>query len=340
MHESAEIEKAVEILRSGGLVAFATETVYGLGADATNARAIGKIFSVKGRPPTNPLIVHVADISVAKRYVTTWPESAERLAAAFWPGPLTMVLPKSQTIVPAVTAGLPTVAIRCPDHPIALALLKKFAGPIAAPSANRSNRISPTTADHVRRELGNDVDLILDGGDCRVGIESTVVDLTSSRPAILRPGAIGRERLEQLLGPIDVASTTDHSAPAASPGQLPVHYAPNAPAFRFTNSDLGRLQNLLSSRLGRSNVFLIIERTELAAQLRQRTDSGTIIEMPASADDYARRLYAALREADDRRPDAIWVQQPPDQTQWDAVKDRLSRATRPASQSPLFGSEP
>src|SRR5271170_4403605 len=175
MHDTAEIERAVEILRSGGLVAFATETVYGLGADATNARAVAKIFSIKGRPTTNPLIVHVADVSVAKRYVTAWPESAERLARAFWPGPLTMVLPKSEAIVPAVTAGLPTVAIRCPDHPIALALLKKFSGPIAAPSANRSNRISPTTADHVRREFGNDVDLILDGGDCRVGIESTVV---------------------------------------------------------------------------------------------------------------------------------------------------------------------
>jgi L-threonylcarbamoyladenylate synthase len=330
----AEIERAVEILRSGGLVAFATETVYGLGADATNARAVGKIFSVKGRPATNPLIVHVADISVARRYVTAWPESAELLARAFWPGPLTMVLPKSEMIVPSVTAGLPTVAIRCPDHPVALDLLKKFSGPIAAPSANRSNRISPTTAQHVRRELGNDVDLILDGGDCRVGIESTVVDLTSSRPAILRPGAIDRERLEQLLGPVDFIPAADNSGPAASPGRLPVHYAPTAPAFRFTNSDLGRLQYLLSSQLGKSTVFLIIEGTRLAAQFRQWTNSATIIEMPASADDYARRLYAAFHEADDRRPDAIWVQLPPDQTQWNAVRDRLCRATRPASEAP------
>jgi L-threonylcarbamoyladenylate synthase len=335
MRGQTEIQRAVEILRSGGLVAFATETVYGLGADATNANAVGKIFSVKGRPATNPLIVHVADVSIAKRYVTAWPESAQRLAQAFWPGPLTMVLPKSQAIVPAVTAGLATVAIRCPDHPIALELLKQFSGPIAAPSANRSNRISPTTADHVRRELGDDVDLILDGGGCRVGIESTVVDLTSSRPAILRPGAVGRERLEQLLGPVDFAPPTDHSGPAASPGRLPVHYAPITPAFRFSKSDLERLQNLSPSQLGRSTVFLIIEGTELAGQLRQWANSGTIIEMPASADDYARRLYAAFHEADDRRPDAIWVQQPPDQTQWDAVKDRLSRATRPASEALL-----
>ena len=336
MHGQTEIERAVEILRSGGLVAFATETVYGLGADAANARAVAKIFSVKGRPPTNPLIVHVADVSVAKRYVTAWPDSAERLARALWPGPITLVLPKSEQIVPAVTAGLPTVAIRCPDHPVAMELLKKFAGPVAAPSANRSNRISPTTARHVRQELGDEVDLILDGGDCRVGIESTVVDLTSSRPTILRPGAIGRERLEQLLGPIDIAPATDHSGPAISPGRHPVHYAPTAPAFRFTKSDLDLLQNLFSSQLGRSTVFLIIDGTELAGQVRERTNSATIIEMPASADDYARRLYAALHEADDRRPDMIWVQQPPDQTQWDAVTDRVCRATQPASQAPLI----
>jgi L-threonylcarbamoyladenylate synthase len=333
MHGQSEIERAVEILRSGGVVAFATETVYGLGADATNARAVGKIFSVKRRPATNPLIVHVADVSVAKRYVTAWPESAGRLARAFWPGPLTMVLPKSEQIVPEVTAGLATVAIRCPDHPLALELLNKFAGPIAAPSANRSNRVSPTTAAHVRRELGNEVDLILDGGDCHVGIESTVVDLTSSRPAILRPGAVGRERLEPFLGPIDFAPADDHSGPAISPGRLPVHYAPAAPAFRFSKSDLGRLKNLSSSQLGRSTVFLIIDGTELAGQLRQWTSSGTIIAMPASADDYARRLYAAFHEADDRRPDVIWVQQPPDESQWDAVRDRLFRATRPASQA-------
>ena len=335
MHGSAEIERAVEILRSGGVVAFATETVYGLGADATNAAAVGKIFALKGRPLANPLIVHVADVSVAKHYVTAWPESAERLARDFWPGPLTMVLPKSDQIVPAVTAGLPTVAIRCPDHPVALELLQKFSGPVAAPSANRANRLSPTTADHVRREFGHKVDLVLDGGDCSVGIESTVVDLSSPRPAILRPGAISRERLEQLLGPIDYNTSAHPSQPALSPGQQPIHYAPASPAFRFTESDLGLLENLFSARLGRSIVFLIIGGTELAGHLREMSrrdssNSAAIIEMPASADDYARRLYAALHEADDRRPDAIWVQQPPDAAQWDAVRDRISRATLPA----------
>ncbi len=336
MHDQTEIERAAEILWAGGLVAFPTETVYGLGADATNASAVDRIFSVKGRPATNPLIVHVADVSVAKRYVAAWPESAQRLARALWPGPITLVLPKSAAIVPAVTAGLATVAIRCPDHPIALELLQKFSGPVAAPSANRSNRVSPTTAEHVRRELGNEVDLILDGGQCRVGIESTVVDLTSSHPAILRPGAVGRERLEQLLGPIDFTPAADQSGPAVSPGRLPVHYAPATPAFRFSKSDLALLQNLSSSRLGRSIVFLIIRGTELAGQLPRWADSATIMEMPASADDYARRLYAAFHEADELRPDVIWVQLPPDQPHWDAVRDRVCRATRPASQAPLI----
>jgi L-threonylcarbamoyladenylate synthase len=334
MPDQAEIDKAAEILRRGGLVAFATETVYGLGADATNPTAVAKIFSVKGRPPTNPLIVHVADLSIAKEFVRAWPESAQRLAQSFWPGPLTFVLPKAESIVPAVTAGLPTVAIRCPAHPVALDLLRKFAGPVAAPSANRSNRVSPTTAEHVRRDLANDVDLILDGGPCHVGIESTVIDLTTDRPAILRPGAITLAQLQQIVGPIASPPATDPSAPTASPGQLPVHYAPRTPAFRFDRADLPHLQNLFITRLGRSPLFLLIHGTELARDVRLWADSGKIIEMPASAEDYARRLYAAFHEADDRRPDVIWVQQPPDQPQWDALADRIHRATRPASDCP------
>jgi L-threonylcarbamoyladenylate synthase len=331
-----QIERAIEILRAGGLVAFATETVYGLGADATNSQAIGKIFSIKGRPPTNPLIVHVADVSVAKKYVAAWPESADRLARMFWPGPLTLVLPKSEKIVPAVTAGLPTVGIRCPDHPLALALLRGFAGPVAAPSANRSNRLSPTTADHVRRELGDQIDLILDGGDCRVGIESTVVDLTSARPAILRPGGISRLQLEKILGSIDYNAADDSNTPAPSPGRQPVHYAPTAPAYRFDPSEFDRLEDLFSKRLGRSAVFLIIEGTEPARKLHEwhqakRLEPGAIIKMPPTADDYARRLYGALREADDQRPHTIWVQQPPVTADWDAVRDRIHRATRPAT---------
>ncbi|MGA2440945.1 MAG: L-threonylcarbamoyladenylate synthase [Tepidisphaeraceae bacterium] len=334
MHRGAEIQRAVEILRSGGLVAFATETVYGLGADATNAQAVGKIFSVKGRPSGNPLIVHVADVPVARRYVADWPESAERLARAIWPGPLTLVLPKGSQIVPEATAGLATVAIRCPDHPIALELLRQFAGPIAAPSANRSTRISPTTADHVRRELGDKVDLILDGGPCRVGIESTVVDLSSPQPAILRLGAVSQQRLVELIGPVEIRMAAgDDRKPARSPGQQLVHYSPSTPAFRLADADMKLLSASFSGPPGGNAIFLIIRGTEVARRLRKWCKPEAIIEMPSSAEEYARQLYAALREADDRHADAIWVQPPPDESEWDAVRDRVFRATRPASEA-------
>ena len=315
-------------------MAFATETVYGLGADATNAQAVGKIFSVKGRPRGNPLIVHVADVAVARRYVADWPESADRLARAIWPGPLTLVLPKGSQIVPQVTAGLATVAIRCPDHRIALELLRQFAGPIAAPSANRSSRISPTTAEHVRRDLGDKVDLILDGGPCRVGIESTVVDLTSPQPAILRPGAVTQQRLAELIGPIEIGMAIgDDRKPARSPGQQEVHYSPSTPAFRLTDADMELLSASFSSPPGGNAVFLIILGSELARRLRKWCKPEAIIEMPSSAEEYARRLYAALREADDRHADVIWVQQPPHESEWAAVRDRVFRATRPCPEA-------
>src|SRR5215213_843812 len=182
---SNEIQSAVRVLRRGGLVVFPTETVYGLGADATNADAVARIFAAKGRPSTNPLIVHVADIETAKRYAAAWTDAAQTLAAVWWPGPLTLVVPKRPQIVDAATAGRATVALRVPDHPVALEMLRAFEGPVAAPSANKSNHVSPTTADHVREELGDAVEVVLDGGPCRVGIESTVVDLTGPRPVIL-----------------------------------------------------------------------------------------------------------------------------------------------------------
>ena len=184
------IVRAAAIVRSGGLVAFPTETVYGLGADATNADAVAKIFTVKGRPPTNPLICHIADEEMAKRYATIWPLAASRIAQRFWPGPITIVVPKQPTIVDSVTAGLPTVGLRAPAHELTLQLIRVFDGPIAGPSANRSNHVSPTTAQHVRDEFADAIDMILDGGPCEVGIESTVLDLSTPRPTILRPGAI------------------------------------------------------------------------------------------------------------------------------------------------------
>jgi L-threonylcarbamoyladenylate synthase len=315
----ALIAEAAEILRRGGLVAFPTETVYGLGADAANAAAVRKIFQIKGRPATNPLICHVADASVARRYAGTWPDSAEMLAKGFWPGPLTLVLPKTHAIVPEVTAGLDTVGLRAPDHPLALELLRKFDGPIAAPSANRSSRVSPTTARHVRDDLGNDVDLILDGGPCRVGIESTVLDLSGDRPTILRPGGVARESIEAVIGTVGWASPTPHE-PARSPGQQEIHYAPQTPAYRFETSQRGLIQ---PQSKGRDNGIMAVGTIDYVKKW------GPIVAMPRLAEIYAQNFYAVLRELDAMSLAAIYIEVPPDQPAWAAVRDRIARATRP-----------
>jgi L-threonylcarbamoyladenylate synthase len=315
---SNDIRHAAQILRSGGLVAFPTETVYGLGADATNADAVAKIFAAKGRPSTNPLIVHVADAATARRYATDWPLAASRLAERFWPGPLTLVLPKAAEIVPVVTASLGTVGLRVPDHPLALQLLNEFDGPVAAPSANRSNRVSPTTAEHVRKELGDAVDLVLDGGSCRVGIESTVLDLTTSPPTILRPGGVPREQIEAVIGPVAVASGGGaHSAPAKSPGQQETHYAPRTPAFRL------RYQQ--SAFTPGPCAVMVVGRKHQVRQVRQ----VRLVEMPGIPDEYARLFYAVLRELDALGLPSLYVEMPPDGPEWDAVRDRIRRATKP-----------
>jgi L-threonylcarbamoyladenylate synthase len=284
------IPAAVAILRRGGLVAFPTETVYGLGADAANPLAVRRIFAAKGRPSSNPLIVHVASTAIARRYATDWPAAADRLAAAFWPGPLSIVLPRDATIADEVSAGRGTVGLRVPSHPLALALLAAFDGPVAAPSANRANHVSPTTAEHVRAELGDRVDLLLDGGPCAVGIESTVVDLTGARPALLRPGGVSREQLEAVVGPVDVV----HGS-AASPGQGSRHYAPVTPAYRFERGG-------------------------------PVPAGGVLMRCEGNPDTYARTLYATLR-ALDGTADVIYVEMPPDEPAWAAVRDRLTRAT-------------
>jgi len=313
------ISRAVHILRDGGLVAFATETVYGLGADATNPAAVRRIFAVKGRPITNPLIVHVADAAMARRYVRSWPESAERLAQMFWPGPLTLVLPKSDAIAAEVTAGRGTVGVRVPNHPMALELLRAFDTPIAAPSANRANHISPTSAEDVRAELGDAVDLILDGGRCAVGIESTVVDLTLNRPRILRPGGVIREQIEAVIGPVDVfIGATDATTAAASPGQHARHYSPVTPAFRFERSQRGEV--LQRIRRGEPIVMMIVGSDPNLL-------STSVIEMPDEPHKYARDFYRTLRQQDQRRPSAIYIEMPPDEERWNAVRDRLLRAT-------------
>jgi L-threonylcarbamoyladenylate synthase len=317
----SDVAEAVDILRAGGLVAFPTETVYGLGADATNAFAVSKIFAAKGRPATNPLIVHVADIEVARRYTTRWPGAAQTLAAIYWPGPLTLVLPKAEAIAPNVTGGGSTVGLRAPDHPVALAMLRAFGGPVAAPSANRSNRVSPTTASHVRHELGEEVDLILDGGPCAVGIESTVLDLTRDVPAILRPGAVTRAQIEAILGPVEMrGATVGYGVVAASPGQQAVHYAPTTPTYRFETSQRGLIH---PDRDGRPNGMAVL------SPLKVYKWWGSIVALPNDPAEYARHLYDVLRHLDAMELRAIYIEVPPDRQEWTAVRDRILRATRP-----------
>jgi L-threonylcarbamoyladenylate synthase len=310
-----QIEQAADVLRRGELVGFPTETVYGLGADARNSSAVKKIFALKGRPSTNPLIVHVSGVAMAKLYSARWPHQARVLAQNFWPGPLTLVLPKVKEIVPEATAGLETVALRMPDHPIAIDLIRKFDGPIAAPSANRSTHVSPTTAEHVRREFGDDLELVIDGGPCKFGIESTVLDLTTNVPRILRPGSITREQIEKFVGPIEMKSlVTATTTAASSPGQQEIHYAPRTPAFRFEAAQ--------RDRAGGDDVGLLMIGDPSASTERQ-------IVLSADPAIYAHDLYAALRRLDDLNLRAIYVQSPPDTPEWAAVRDRLRRATRP-----------
>jgi L-threonylcarbamoyladenylate synthase len=324
-----DLELAVATLRAGGLVGFPTETVYGLGADARRSEAVRRIFAAKGRPATNPLIVHVADAGIARRYVTQWPVAAGKLAEAFWPGPLTLVLPKSDEVAPEVTGGLSTVGIRVPDHPLALALLERFDGPVAAPSANRANRVSPTTAAHVREELGNAVDVILVGGPCEVGIESTVLALTSDVPTILRPGGVSREQIERVVGAVRSAAGKSVEAEAApSPGMGSVHYAPKAPAYRFGSGELPAVRNWLSQPRRGPVTALLMGGTSTAGEIEKAAGDVRIVWMPATPEEYARRLYSALREADIPGAGGILVQIPPDGGEWVAIHDRLNRATR------------
>ena len=313
------IDQAVQLLRAGRLVAFPTETVYGLGADATSADAVRRIFAAKGRPATNPLIVHVADIDAARRYTTNWSDVAPTLAAAWWPGPLTLVLAKHSSIVSEATAGLQTVGVRVPDHPIALDLLRAFGGAVAAPSANRSNRVSPTTAQHVRDELGDAVDLVLDGGPCAVGIESTVLDLTGDVPTILRPGGVSKKQLEFIVGTVEErGGVTSVTRSATSPGQHETHYAPTTPAVRFETAQRGLINPHTDAQ---SNGIVVL------SPLKILTKWGPIVAMPNDPPEYARRLYGVLRELDGMSLHTIYIEMPPDEPAWAAVRDRLRRAT-------------
>jgi L-threonylcarbamoyladenylate synthase len=315
--DPGEIDHAARLLRAGRLVAFPTETVYGLGANALDAEAVARIYAVKGRPATSPLIVHVASIEMAQSLVANWPEIADRLARRFWPGPLTLVLEKQlekqldkPPVIPAiVTANLPTVGLRMPAHPIALALIQAAGVPLAAPSANRFTELSPTTADHVRGSLGNDVDYILDGGPCTVGIESTVLSLAGSQPILLRPGGIPRTEIESVIGPISTAADPA-SGPHDAPGLHPRHYSPRTTLYLATNGKLpDQGQGIYLQHQNPPS------RTNIA-----------IHQMPQSAADYAAALYEVLHHADSGNYNWIAVDLPPSTPEWEAIQDRLKRA--------------
>ena len=330
---SPDVAAAVAVLRRGGLVAFPTETVYGLGADAANPAAVGRIFAVKGRPRNHPLIVHLAEATAIKRWAADIPPDAWTLAEAFWPGPLTLILPRADRVPDAVTGGAGTVGLRVPAQPLALELLEAFGGGIAAPSANRFGRVSPTTAAHVRADLGTDVDLVLDGGPCAVGVESTIVDLSRGAPRVLRLGSLSVEALSEVLGhPLDARVATAGSGHDArvdleggeadmtpAPGTLPSHYAPEA-----------RVEVLAAEAVAdRARTLLAQDRRVGVLAPRRITGlpAGTEALPPAgAAAAYAQCLYQRLREADRRGLDVLLAVPPPETGIGAAVADRLRRA--------------
>jgi L-threonylcarbamoyladenylate synthase len=318
--DAAAIADAARILRAGGLVAFPTETVYGLGADATNVAALDRLFTVKGRPRTHPLIVHLGDPAWLPSWAVDISSSAARLAEAFWPGPLTLILRRAPGVPDAVTGRQETVGLRVPAHPVAHALLAAFGGGIAAPSANRFGRISPTTAAHVRADLGSDVDFVLDGGPSVVGIESTIVDLSTSVPRVLRPGHITIVALEAVLGE-SVRTVSDGTAPRA-PGTLDAHYAPRLPL------------ELVASANVAERLAVDTDRTALLAFTPPPVTLHLFVQAPTDPAAYAHRLYATLRELDASGASRIVVEAPPaGDPAWEGVLDRLRRAARGDAQT-------
>ncbi len=315
--DAQAIGHAADLLKRGELVAFPTETVYGLGADATDARAVAKVFELKGRPSNNPLIVHVSGIDRAMALVAQWPATAEKLARRFWPGPLTLVLPRNETIPDIVCARGPTVAVRCPDHPVAAALLDAFGGPLVGPSANRSGSVSSTTAAHVRQSFGDRVH-VLDGGRCERGIESTVVRVEGATATILRPGVVTQQQIAEVaeVQAYEPVYAPDDGRPMPSPGTLRRHYAPATPTRLFESSQ----RRAVLDRLNTGERLVVISHGI-------GVDHPSIIRMPAGPEAYARELYAAMHRADDAGADAILIELPNAEGQiWSAIRDRLYRA--------------
>ena len=341
------IADAADALSQGRLVALPTETVYGLGADGLSARAVARIFAAKGRPSDHPLILHVGSVAEAKKLAAHWPPSADRLADAFWPGPMTLILKRAECVPDAVTGGQDTVGIRVPSHPVALALLKAFAtvgsGVIAAPSANRFGGVSPTRASDVSHGLGGFLepgDMILDGGSCEVGVESTIVDLSGESPRILRPGGLSREDIERTLQSVESAAVRPSgSAQVAVPrvsGSLESHYAPRAPVHLVTPDQILSVANEMLAQHPGMRIALM----PFAGQgfdVSGHDPRLTISRMPDAPQAYAQNLYAAMNDLDRLGLDAILIARPPQTAAWEAVLDRLRRAATRLDDSATVG---
>ena len=322
---ASAVERAAKLLRSGEIVALPTETVYGLAANALDAAAVARVFAVKTRPARNPVIVHVADIAMAKRCVAEWPASAEALARSFWPGPLTMVLARSDVIPDVVTAGGHTVGVRWPSHPFIQAVIRACGFPLAAPSANLAGSISPTNAEHVRKGLGEQVPLIVDGGQSQVGIESTVVDLASPTARVLRPGMIHEESLAAVLGALEPSPANSEREPATlrSPGLLEKHYAPRARLVMLNWRNVADLQFQLAAQGADPGDTQIIAHTTIPAA---GAFAGVSV-IPHDSEAFARALYAELHRCDEAGAKWIVIEALPEGPQWRAIADRLRRAS-------------
>lgn len=321
------VVRAVDALCAGDVVALPTETVYGLAASALDSRAVARIFEMKGRPEHNPIIVHVVGLDMARRCVADWPPAAEALARAFWPGPLTMVLPRSKEIPDVVTAGGDTVGIRWPSHPFIQAVIGQCGFPLAAPSANPSNQVSPTNAEHVSKSLGNQLSLIVDGGQSQIGIESTVLDLTSNPLRILRPGMIDEASIRAVVADNGLSVATSGASDAVvvalrSPGRLPKHYSPRAPLQILSWHDDKDLRSQISQRNWAISGVHVIAHTIIPAA----GGFGRVSVIPHDAEAFARALYAELHLCDDTGAKRIIVETLPDTHEWQAIADRLKRA--------------
>ena len=311
---TTEVGRAAEVLKAGGLVAFATETVYGLGANALDSQAVARVFEAKGRPRFDPLIVHLAEANDIDQVVARTPEVARRLSQAFWPGPLTLVMSKRGIVPDLVTSGLPHVAVRVPGHELARALIARAGCPVAAPSANLFGRVSPTTAEHVAEQLHERIDLILDGGPCRVGIESTILDVTTSPPTMLRPGGVTREEIEDLIGPVTVPDRSQPPQAPAAPGMLPQHYAPQTPV-----------------RLVRDWESVAVESGAAALAFRsipqqERFDRVELLSTSGDLREAASRFFGALRRLDHPSASVILAELFPESGIGVALNDRLRRS--------------